>query len=170
MHTIICLQQTPLCLPDEQGCSLAGGPVHLQTRPPDRTLPFTPHSPSVFLHTLHPYCTHSPFLCASTGSQGQAVRKAGGLVCGAVLISTGIWRRKARYLTPQTPHPSLSSLPPCISGGCFHHTTCIARFLKDVPASCLFHGRLPASSHIFQPLSVPHLFTSLTTHLPQFIC
>lgn len=128
MHTIICLLQTPLCSPDVPGCSRAGGPIHLQTRPPDLTLPFIPHAPSVFLHALNPYSTHSLFLCACTRSQGQAVRKAGGLVCGTVLISTGIWRRKARYLTPQTPHPSPSSLPLCISGGCFHHTTCIARF------------------------------------------
>lgn len=58
-----------------------------------------------------------------------------------------------------------------VSGGCFHHTACIARFVKDVAASCRFHGRLPSSLHIFRPLSFSHLFPSLALFFPpHFRC
>jgi len=86
-----------------------------------------------------------------------------------VLISRGIWRRILRYLPPQPPSPpnlliSLLfpfSLSPSlhVSGGCFHHAACVARFVKDVAASCLFHGRLPTSPHIFRPLSFPRFIS-----------
>lgn len=42
--------------------------------------------------------------------------------------------------------------------------------MKDVAASCLFHGRLPTSPCIFRPLSFPHLFPSLSLSLPTTRC
>lgn len=132
-------------------------------------LTFHPFSSLIFLtHTcIYTFSLHSVSLCVGTESPGQAARQAGGLVCGTMLISTGIWRRKPRYLPPQPPPspPSLSffrSPSLRVSGGCFHHAACVARFVKDVAASCLFHGRLPTSSHIFRPLSFTRLFPALS--------
>lgn len=81
---------------------------------------------------------------------------------------------KAALSTATTPH---SSKPPHlspssslhVSGGCFHHAACVARFVKDVAASCLFHGRLPTSPHIFRPSSFPRLFPSLSFFLPPAV-
>lgn len=47
--------------------------------------------------------------------------------------------------TPLSLHPPLHALP----GGRFHGCACISRSVKDVAASCLFHGRLPGSHRIF---------------------
>lgn len=133
-----------------------------------------PLSPSSRTHSrLYTYHPHSLSLSADTGDRGQAVWQAGGLVCGTLLISTGIWRRKQHYLTPQpTPHPPYfsppSSLPPSryASRGCFHHAARVARFVKDVAASCLFHGRLPTYPCVFRPLSFPRLFPVLSPFSP----
>lgn len=117
--------------------------------------------------------TPLPAPCVSAQDRGQAARQTRGLVCGTVLSSTGVWRQKAWYLLPQSPSRSPKSLSFFlssffyVSGGCFHHTACVARFVKDVAASCLFHGRLPSSLHIFRPLSFSHLFPSLALFSPH---
>ena len=134
--------------------------------------PFLPHTQTHTLTLTHTSSPGSLSLCVGAEDRGQAAWQAGGLVCGTVLISTGIWRRKPRYLPAQP----FSSKPPSsrsfflfpslyVSGGCFHHAACVARFVKDVAASCLFHGRLPTSPHIFRPLSFPRLFPSLSLFL-----
>ena len=134
--------------------------------------PFLPHTQTHTLTLTHTSSPGSLSLCVGAEDRGQAAWQVGGLVCGTVLISTGIWRRKPRYLPAQP----FSSKPPSsrsfflfpslyVSGGCFHHAACVARFVKDVAASCLFHGRLPTSPHIFRPLSFPRLFPSLSLSL-----
>lgn len=176
--------------PEEPGCRLAGGSrltfrqgQHHQTSP-HLFIPFhSTHSPGPSSHTHSLPRTHSPAaLCPSASAPRTGARlrgRRGGLVCGTVLISPRIWRRKPRYLPPQPPSPPAPPKPahPApslhVSGGCFHHAACVARFVKDVAASCLFHGRLPTSPHIFRPLSFPRLFPSLALpfpHLPPLIC
>lgn len=75
-------------------------------------------------------------------------------MCGIELISTGIWRRKPQYLTPQTTPSPPSCCLPLYSGGCLYQAACITRFVKDVAASCRFHGRLPTSPHVFCPFLI----------------
>ena len=113
-----------------QAAGMAGEPTHLQTRPPDLASPFIPFHPSYslpgpFLTHTHIYSIspHDPSLCVATEDWGQAARQAGGLVCRTVLISTGVWRPKLRYLPPQPPSSKplisllfpLSSLPLSLS-------------------------------------------------------
>lgn len=92
----------------------ADSPSDKATRP---CLTFHPFSslilPRPFLIHTHilSFSPPSLSLCVGTEDRGQAARQAGGLVCGTVLISTGIWRRKPRYLPPQPP----SSNPPHLS-------------------------------------------------------
>lgn len=131
------------------GCRLTEGSAHLQTWSPD-LIPFCPlYCPGFSSHTLN-----TLFFCVGAKRQDQAAREAGGLVCGTELISTGIWRRKPRYLTPPNPPSPPSSCLPLYSGGCLHHAACITRFVKDVAASCRFHGRLPTSPHVFCPFLI----------------
>lgn len=114
---LICLSPTTLL--SARGSSLhAGGradsPSDKATRPCLTFHPFSslilprPFLPRTQTRTLSP-CSLS--LCVRTEDRGQAAWQAGGLVCGIVLISTGIWRRKLRYLPAQP----LSSKPPLIS-------------------------------------------------------
>lgn len=111
------------------------------------TRPLLTFQPISSLTVAQPFLSHNntPFtLSLLVGVQGrvQPVRPAGGLVCGTVLISTAVWRRKPRYLLPPPPPSSLplpiSSLSLGVSRGFFHHAACAARFVKDVAASCLF--------------------------------
>lgn len=133
----------------DRGCKLTEGSAHLQTWPPD-LIPFCSlYCPGFSSHTFD-----TLFFCVSTKRQDQAAKEAGGLVCGTKLISTGIWRRKPRYPTPPTTPISPFFLSPSYSGGCLHQAACITRFVKDVTASCRFHGRLPTSPHVFCPFLI----------------
>lgn len=100
---------TPL---SAKGIGLAGEPTHLQTRPPDLVSPFilfhASRSPNPSSHTFT-FSPHALSLCVSTEDRGQAAKQAGGLVCGTVLISTGVLRRKATLSTTTNPLPQTSS-------------------------------------------------------------
>lgn len=94
----------PSPLLSAKGIGLTGEPTHLQTRPPDLISPFilfhASHSPNP--SSLSP---HALSLCVSPEDRGQAARQAGGLVCGTVLISTGVLRQKATLTTTTNPPP-----------------------------------------------------------------
>lgn len=178
---------TPFFPPEEPGCRLAGEPVHLQTRPLDLASPFIPSHPS---YSPVPYCLclthihiytftpHSLPLCVGTEDWGQAARQAGGLVCGTVLISTGVWRLKSRYLPPQPPFsksPHLSpssSLPLSVSLEVASIMLLASPGLwrMSLPAVFFMDGcqPLPISSVRCHFLIYSHL--SLFPHLPPFIC
>lgn len=182
-HQLICLHPPPSSPPEEPGCRLAGVPTHLQTRPPDLASPLIPfhpsRSPSLSPHTYTQLCTYSPhslFPCVGTEGRGQAARQAGGLVCGTVLISTGIWRRKPRYLQAPSSKPLISLLPLSLS-------VCLWRLLpschlrRQVCEGCrcqLSFSWTAANLSPYLPSVVISSFIpisrSLFTHLPQFIC
>lgn len=136
--------------PEEAGWGQAGELTHLQTGPSNLASPSNPSSsltlPQLFLEHTNMTLTLRPPLHVGAKGSGQPVRPMGGLVCGTVLISTGVWRRKPHYLPP--PHSFPSRTPPLfllfrspLSASlevAFHHSACVARFVKDVAASCLF--------------------------------
>lgn len=161
----ICLRFPHFFPPEEPGRQ--GERTHLQTRPADLASPLIPLHPSQstalprslqLLSLSVPVCWRQ--------RQGQPARPAGVLVCGIVLISTGVWRRRQRYLPP--PPPSFK--PPMFL--LFRSPS--LHLLRLLPSRCLrrqicegcrcqlsFHGRLPTPLHIFRLLSFPRLFPAL---------
>lgn len=178
------LSSPPPFPPEEPGCRLAGVPTHLQTRPPDLASPLIPfhpsRSPSLSPHTytqLYTYSPHSLFPCVGTEGRGQAARQAGGLVCGTVLISTGIWRRKPRYLQAPSSKPLISLPLPLPLPVCLWRLLPSCRLRRQVCEGCrcqLSFSWTAANLSPYLPSVVISSFIpisrSLFTHLPQFIC
>lgn len=131
------------------------------------SFPFVPYYAKAFL----PHIFDTLFLCVHTKRQGQAARESGVLVCGTELISTGIWRRKPRYLNPQTPSSLSFFLSPSL--------------LWRLPPSCRLHHQVcegcrcqlslswttaNLSSCLLSVVSSIFIHISHSTHLPQLIC
>lgn len=57
-------------------------------------------------------------------------------------------RRAFHFPSSSSSSPPSSPLRP-LPGGCFHGSACVSGSVKDVAASCLLHGRLPALHPIF---------------------
>lgn len=172
-HWLICLSNPHPPTPTGEARLQAGrgsvSPSDKATRP---RLTFHPSlSPGLSPPTcawLFAHSPHSLFLCFGTEGRGQAGRQAGGLVCGTVLISTGIWRRKSRYLQSPSSKPLplrlLRLLPSC-------------RLRRQVCEGCrcqLSFSWTAANLFSYLPsvviLSLIRISLSLFTHLPQFIC
>lgn len=137
----------------------ADSPSDKATRPGPTFILVIPHTPPALPRT-HRLGFRPLSLCVGAEGRGQPVRPAGVLICGTVLISTGVQRRKQRYLPPPPP-PSLFLLfrSPSLRLSRLLPSRCLRRQICE---GCLcqlsFHGRLPAPLHILRLLSFPRLF------------